>query len=124
MATPNRDQLKALTDMDDMDQACQELHDRGLQNLVVHLGSEGVLLSSGKGMKKISCASHAQVSDVTGAGDAAVAGLVYGLTIGYDIAKSAQFGQATASLVLSSTSSTAPGLTETALQNIVKARHD
>ena len=75
-------------------------------------------------MKKIHCASHAQVNDVTGAGDAAVAGLVYGLTKGYDIAKSAQFGQAAASLVLSSTSSTIPGLTETALQNIVKARHD
>jgi pseudouridine kinase len=124
IATPNRDQLKAMTDMDDIDQACQELHDRGLQNLVIHLGSEGALLSSGKGMKKIHCASHAQVSDVTGAGDAAVAGLVYGLTKGYDIAKSAQFGQAAASLVLSSTSSTAFGLTETALQNIVKVRHD
>jgi pseudouridine kinase len=124
MATPNRDQLKALTDTDDMDLACLELHERGLQNLVVHLGSEGALLSSGKGMKKIQCASHAQVRDVTGAGDAAVAGLVYGLTKGYDIAKSAQFGQAAASLVLSSTSSTAPGLTETALQNSVNARNE
>jgi pseudouridine kinase len=124
MATPNRDQLKALTDTDDMDQACLELHERGLQNLVVHMGSEGALLSSGKGMKKIHCAGHAHVSDVTGAGDAAVAGLIYGLAKDYDIGKSAQFGQAAASLVLSSTSSTALGLTETALQNIVKARHD
>ena len=124
MATPNRDQLKALTDTDDMDQACQELHDRGLQNLVVHLGPEGALLSSGKGMMKVPCASYTQVSDVTGAGDAAVAGLVYGLTKGYDIAKSAKFGQAAASLVLSSTSSTALGLTETALQNSVSARNE
>ena len=38
MATPNRNQLKAMTDTDDMDQACQELHDRGLQILVVHHG--------------------------------------------------------------------------------------
>jgi pseudouridine kinase len=124
MATPNRDQLVALTDMDDVDQACQELHERGLQNLIVHMGSEGALLSSGKGIKKIHCASHSQVRDVTGAGDAAVAGLVYGLTKGYDIAKSAQFGQAAASLVLSSTSSTAPGLTEAALQNSVKAKNE
>ena len=124
MATPNRDQLKAMADMDDMEQACLELHERGLQNLVVHLGPEGAILSSGKGMKKIHCASHAQVSDVTGAGDAAVAGLVYGLTKGYDIAKSAQFGQAAASLVLSSISSTAVGLTETALQNSVNARNE
>jgi pseudouridine kinase len=124
MATPNWDQIKALTDMDDMDQACQDLHERGLHNLVVHLGPEGAVISSEKGMKKIQCAGHAQVSDVTGAGDAAIAGLVYGLTKGYDIAKSAQFGQAAASLVLSSTSSTALGLTEAALQNIVKARNE
>jgi pseudouridine kinase len=118
LATPNRDQIEALTEMDDMDQACQDLHERGLLNLVVHLGSEGALLSSGKGMKKIPSAGHAQVSDVTGAGDAAVAGLVYGLTKGHDLSKAAQLGQAAASLVLSSTSSTAIGLTETALQNL------
>ncbi len=104
-----------------MDQACQDLHERGLHNLVVHLGSEGALLSSGKGMKNIPGANHAQVRDVTGAGDAAVAGLAYGLLKGYDISKAAQFGQAAASLVLNSTASTAVGLTETALQNSVNA---
>ena len=124
IATPNRDQLKALTDRDDIDQACQDLHERGLHNLVVHLGPEGAVISSEKGMKQIPCATPSQVSDVTGAGDAAVAGLVYGLSHGYDISKAAQFGQAAASLVLSSTSSTAVGLTETALHNYVKARHE
>ncbi|MGB8316410.1 MAG: PfkB family carbohydrate kinase, partial [Aestuariivirga sp.] len=121
LATPNRDQIEALTEMDDMDQACQDLHERGLLNLVVHLGSDGALLSSGKGMMKIPSASRSQVSDVTGAGDAAVAGLVFGLTKGYDLSKSAQLGQAAASLVLNSTSSTAVGLTEAALQNSVNA---
>jgi len=58
------------------------------------------------------------VKDVTGAGDAVVAGLVYGLTKGYDLSKAAQLGQAAASLVISSTSSTAIGLTATALQNL------
>ena len=61
---------------------------------------------------------------MTGAGDAAVAGLAYGLLKGYDIFKAAQFGQAAASLVLSSTASTAVGLTETALQNSVNARNE
>ena len=124
LATPNRDQLKALTEIDDMDQACQDLHERGLRNLVVHLGPEGALLSSGKGMKNIHGANHPQVRDVTGAGDAAVAGLVYGLFKGYDISRAAQFGQAAASLVLNSTASTAVGLTETALQNSVNAQNE
>ncbi len=124
IATPNRDQLKALTDIDNVDSACQELHERGLQNLVVHLGSEGAVISSGKGIKQIPCASGQQVIDVTGAGDAAVAGLVYGLSHGYDIAKSARYGQAAASLVVSSASSTAVGLTEMALHDIFKARYE
>ncbi len=119
LATPNRDQLKALTGTDDMGQACQYLHERGLRNLVVHLGSEGAVVSSGKSIKRIHSANHAQVRDVTGAGDAAVAGLAYGLLKGYDISKAAQFGQAAASLVLNSTASTAVGLTEAALQNSV-----
>jgi len=124
LATPNRDQLKALSETEAMDQACQDLHERGLQNLVVHLGSEGAMLSSGKGMKAIHAASQAQVRDVTGAGDAAVAGLVYGLLKGYDLPKAAQFGQAAASLVLNSTASTAVGLSEAALQNSVNARNE
>ena len=124
IATPNRDQLKALTDTDNMDQACRELHERGLHNLVVHLGAGGALLSSGKGMKKIPGTMQPQVSDVTGAGDAAVAGLVYGLSKGYDLSKSAHFGQAAASVALNSASSTAIGLTEAALQNSVSVRHE
>jgi pseudouridine kinase len=124
IATPNRDQLKALTDRGDIDGACQDLHERGLHNLVVHLGSEGAVVSSGKGMKQIPCASSSQVNDVTGAGDTAVAGLVYGLSQGYDISKSAQYGQAAASLVLSSALSTAVGLSEMALHNIFKARYE
>ncbi len=124
LATPNRDQIEALTEMDDMDQACQDLHERGLLNLVVHLGSDGALLSSGKGMKKIPSASRAPVRDVTGAGDAAVAGLVYGLTKGYDLSKAAQLGQAAASLVLGSTASTAVGLSEAALHDSVSARNE
>jgi pseudouridine kinase len=124
LATPNRDQIEAMTDTDDLDQACQILHERGLQNLIVHLGSEGALLSSGKGMKNIRAAGQAQVRDVTGAGDAAVAGLVYGLLKDYDLAQAAQFGQVAASLVLNSSASTAVGLTEAALQNSVNARNE
>lgn len=117
LATPNRDQIEALTETDDMAQACQDLHERGLLNLVVHLGADGALLSSAKGMTKIPSASRAPVRDVTGAGDAAVAGLIYGLTKGYDLSTAAQFGQAAASLVLGSTSSTAVGLSAAALHD-------
>ncbi len=120
IATPNRDQLTALSDMADVGAACADLHERGLQNLVVHLGSEGAVVSAQEATRHFQGVAQSHVCDVTGAGDSAVAGLVYGLAKGYDIATAAQFGQAAASLVLNSTASTATGLTEAALQTIVK----
>ena len=50
------------------------------------------------------------MSDVTGAGDAAVAGLVCGLILGHDIVASARLGQAAAALKIGSGSSIAAGI--------------
>jgi pseudouridine kinase len=124
LATPNRDQIHALADNPNVESACRELHARGLHNLVVHLGASGSFVSTGIGVKEIPAGIQPHVSDVTGAGDAAVAGLVYGLSKGYDIPRAAQFGQAAASLKVNSNLSIAVGLTEEALQNIVKAWHE
>ena len=118
LATPNRDQLAVLME------GGTDLHECGLHNLVVHMGSLGAVVSSQRGTMQIPSMRHAQVSDVTGAGDAAVAGLVYGLCKGYNIVEAARLGQAAASLKLGSTSSTAAGLTETALLEIMKRIHE
>ena len=118
LATPNRDQLAALME------GGTDLHECGLQNLVIHMGEQGVIVSSENGTTQLPSLTQSQISDVTGAGDASVAGLVYGLVKGYDIPGAAQFGQAAASLVLNTTSSTAVGLTERALQSIVKAGNE
>ncbi len=124
LATPNRDQLVALTGSDDVSAACQDLHERGLQNLVVHLGAAGSSASNGNRVRDIEAVSQSYIRDVTGAGDAAVAGLVYGLCKGYDVFHAAEFGQAAASLKVNSSLSTAIGLTEEALQTIVRARNE
>jgi pseudouridine kinase len=114
LATPNHDQLTALME------GGADLHECGLQNLVVHMGADGVVVSSQQGTRQIPSMKSVEISDVTGAGDAAVAGLVYGLLKGYDMSTSARFGQAAASLKLNSTTSTAPGLTQASLEAIVK----
>jgi pseudouridine kinase len=114
LATPNRDQLAVLME------GGTDLHECGLHNLVVHLGADGVVVSSEHRTTQIPSMMKARVSDVTGAGDAAVAGLVYGLVKDYDIIKAATFGQAAASLKLNSTTSTAVGLSAAALHAIVK----
>ena len=118
LATPNRDQLAVLME------GGTDLHECGLHNLVVHMGSLGAVVSSQRGTTQIPSMRHAQVSDVTGAGDAAVAGLVYGLCKGYDIVEAARLGQAAASLKLISTSSTAAGLSEASLLEIMKRTHE
>jgi pseudouridine kinase len=114
LATPNRDQLAVLME------GGTDLHECGLQNLVVHLGADGAVVSSGRRTTQIPSMMKSPVSDVTGAGDSAVAGLAYGLFKGYDMVKSARFGQAAASLKLNSTTSAAVGLSEAALHTLVK----
>jgi pseudouridine kinase len=124
LGTPNRDQLAALTGVTDTAEACADLHERGLQNIVVHLGPEGAFVSGEGGRRALPSARSTTVSDVTGAGDAAVAGLVFGLCQGYDLLPAAAFGQAAASLVLASTASTAPGLSAAALHSLVKGLYE
>jgi sugar/nucleoside kinase (ribokinase family) len=50
------------------------------------------------------------VADVTGAGDAAVAGLICGFLEGYDLVRSARLGQAAAAIKIASAASVSPGL--------------
>jgi pseudouridine kinase len=50
------------------------------------------------------------IADVTGAGDAAVAGLVFGLLDGRSLAEAARLGQSAAALKLASAQSVAEGL--------------
>jgi pseudouridine kinase len=123
-ATPNRDQLVAMTDNGDVEAACRDLHERGLQNLVVHLGAAGSLVSTAAGVRQLAVDGNTCVTDVTGAGDAAVAGLLYGLSQGFDIPTAAEFGQAAASLKVHSNLSIAAELSEDALKGIVKARYE
>ena len=115
LATPNREQLAALGD---------DLHRRGLRNLVIHLGKEGSLASTAGTKQRIPSFAASHVRDVTGAGDAAVAGLVYGLFKGYGLFDAARFGQAAASFAVGSISSAAAGLSESGLLAIVKALHE
>ena len=123
-ATPNRDQLVAMTDNGDVEAACRDLHERGLRNLVVHLGAAGSLVSTAAGVRQLALDDNTYVTDVTGAGDAAVAGLLYGLSQGFDIPTAAEFGQAAASLKVHSNLSIAADLSEDALKGIVKARYE
>lgn len=110
VATPNRQQLHALARVENDAEAIAVLHARGIANLVVHCGADGALVSDGRKLTHLPAEAQVAVADVTGAGDAAVAGLALGLTEGLPIVEAARLGQRAAALKLMSHLSVAPGL--------------
>jgi len=111
-ATPNRAQAEKLTGHSCTtprmaERAAQTLHDRGVGLVVLHLDRDGVLVSEvsegGTRLEVISPpARRARERDVTGGGDAAIAGLVVGLLRGQSARTAARIGQIAAASVLES----------------------
>ncbi|MEP6826904.1 MAG: carbohydrate kinase family protein, partial [Aestuariivirga sp.] len=66
LATPNLDQLEALTETRDVVTGIAALHRLGLQNIVVHAGPAGAYASDGQTIQHIASQAH-KIVDVTGA---------------------------------------------------------
>ncbi len=116
--TPNQQQLEALTREPGLDAAIVKLHGLGFENVIVHRGEQGAVASSSAGPSYVAAMAMRSVADVTGAGDAAVAGLVAGLLEGLPLAKAASLGQAAASIKLSSRQSVSAELNRARLTEI------
>jgi sugar/nucleoside kinase (ribokinase family) len=110
----NRAEATALTGRSDLPAAAHRLHARGVQHVGIGLGRRGMFVSDGE-QQRIVPAFSARVVDVTGAGDAAVAGTLYGLLRGHDLATAAAYGQA-AALTLACDQSVSPKLTARAIR--------
>jgi pseudouridine kinase len=103
--TPKAQQLDAVAGGD-----LRQLHALGFANIVLHRGRDGALVSDGGGVAKVDALSVENIADVTGAGDAAVAGLIFGLLDGRSLAEAARLGQCAAAIKLSSAHSVASAL--------------
>jgi len=119
--TPSEDELESILgagaerdndediDIDvDLVKVAEELKYRGVKNVIVTLGKRGIYVSyggAGEGRKedwnKFMAPYKGEVVDVTGAGDALVAGLVYGIYKGYSLEMAARFGLGAAALTIS-----------------------
>jgi pseudouridine kinase len=106
MASPNLDQLEVLTGTHDITLGCKKLHGMGLRQVVVHAGSAGAFVSDGTEVHHVRNQFAGEIVDVTGAGDAAVAGLVYGILEEEDLRTAAARGQKLAGRVIASDKST------------------
>ncbi len=105
LATPNLDQVEALTGTRQPEAAAKFLHAKGLLNIVIHAGQQGAFVSNGQNFSHVP-AQAKTIVEVTGAGDAATAGLVFGLAQNMPLAKAAELGQTMAAKVIASELST------------------
>lgn len=82
-------------------EVCVRLHERyGSKHLVITLGEEGMLLSSGGKILGTIPTAAREVFDVSGAGDTALAALVLALTAGAKLENAALFANAAAGVVV------------------------
>jgi len=93
-------EIKAVTDMSDLDLAIKGVHDCGVKIVMVTLGMKGVVLSVEGAHYDIPVCRPAKVVDPTGAGDAFVAGFLAEYVNGENTLRCACVGSATASFVV------------------------
>lgn len=80
--------------------AANKLRDMGFRNVLLSLGPDGAVVAA-EGSAPVHLPTMAEaVRDVTGAGDAASAGLIYGLCQGLSFVEAARLGQRAAAIVL------------------------
>jgi len=121
---PNRIEAELLSGvtirtMDDMRRAAEIFLEKGVRRVYITLGSQGVFYHDGTTARHIPN-PPVDVVNATGAGDAFVAGLVYGHLHAYDVERSAHFAMATAILTLGSKETINPNLSEDSVQQKMK----
>ncbi len=102
LVTPNEVEAEGLTgvhvsDLSSADRAAKILFDKGVQNVLITLGEQGVYFNDGK-QSEIIPAYKVNAIDTTGAGDAYNGGLVAALAEGKNLREAAKFANAVAAL--------------------------
>jgi len=108
LITPNKRESLQLAELEPVPHApfparevCRQLHRRyATRNLVITLGEEGMLLSTGGRILRTIPTAAREVFDVSGAGDTSLAGLVLALAAGAKLEAAAHFANAAAGVVV------------------------
>jgi pseudouridine kinase len=100
-ATPNLHQLSSLMPGTGVYEAVVALRRLGIANVIVHAGADGAYGFDGNQLVHVPAQAQT-VKDVTGAGDAAVSGMVYGLLKKMPLAEAIAVGQKAAAKVIAS----------------------
>jgi sugar/nucleoside kinase (ribokinase family) len=92
---PNNDESEHITGLKDPADQLSFYLDKGVGIVGIKVGENGVLISNGKGKYKLGV-YHVDVSDTCGAGDAFIAGFIYGILNKWELIACAKFATATA----------------------------
>lgn len=102
---PNRLEAQALTGLPldnpaDAPAVAAWLHRKGVRQVVLSFGAQGVFWSDADGSRGLQSAPHVAVVNATGAGDALMAGLMHAHAQGQTLSEGVDFGSACAALTL------------------------
>jgi pseudouridine kinase len=124
----NRDEIAVLTGKKartepELRAAALALHRAGIAQVVIGLGPRGVLAASAAPPKTARVAAMpAPLVDVTGGGDAALAGTLFGLLQGQELGEAARWGQAAAAMTVAAAETVSPTLSAEALRAALGGR--
>jgi len=112
--TPNVFELEELSDGEHIEEMMTDVIRQGVQHVIVTEGENGVTYYDRKLHKKE--AIPAVIENVTGAGDAFVAGLVYGFVNEHDFSKSVEYGLKMAKFTVESKTTVSESINERLLE--------
>jgi sugar/nucleoside kinase (ribokinase family) len=95
----NRDEVLALFDTEDFDEALSALEDAGVLAAVT-CGAEGSILVTASGRISVPAHPVERVVETTGAGDLYAAGFLYGISVGLDLDECGRLGSLCAAEVI------------------------
>lgn len=109
----------SITDSESLVEAANALHQKGVKRLLISLGSEGAF-SSTENEQQFIPPSATQVNNVTGAGDALMAGLAHGFMSDWAWPKSVEFAVAAACLALKADNTINSTMSEQAVRRLLE----
>lgn len=120
---PNRAELRLLSGEDDPERGMDKLLARGAEMVCVSLGAQGACLRGQNGVRAETRPPHLEARDVTGAGDALFAGLIWALLDGRTPAEALRFGTGAALLTLQYSGAVRPDLKIEKIDETIKEYH-
>ncbi|XKM14423.1 PfkB family carbohydrate kinase [Orbaceae bacterium ac157xtp] len=123
---PNRYEAEAISGIkinndDDLYKVVAWFHKQGVKRVAISSGIKGVYYSDDNGKQGWSKPLPTSVVNVTGAGDAMLAGIAFGYLNNFSFAESIRFGQACSALTLACDSANNPNLSINNVQNILES---